>query len=190
MFWRARSPGVITTTLQVQKVHPSISPRATSPQTWQRFLLDLFTLAASSRQDHKLAVRGLARYGLHTTATWDQFWNIIKKVWNYSDWVFLVSPWLIESRSYKKIKAGTSHILHHTSHITYCIGICMSYKIVVIKTIVPFNNLFKLILKKVEKSFFYENFLIFNISKCQKKQVLNITHHVSHITHHILHRNL
>ena len=35
---------------------------------------------------------GLARYRVHTTATWDQFWNIIEKVKNHSDGVFLVYP--------------------------------------------------------------------------------------------------
>ena len=38
------------------------------------------------------SIRGLARYRVHTTATWDQFWNIIKRVRNHSDGVFLVSP--------------------------------------------------------------------------------------------------
>ena len=79
----------------------------------------------------------LARYCVHTTATWDQFWNIIKKVRNHSDGVFLVFPWLIESGSYKKIKSGTSHITNHTSHITYYIGICLFYKILVINTHSP-----------------------------------------------------
>jgi hypothetical protein len=39
-----------------------------------------------------MALGGLARYCVHTTATWDQFWNIIKKVRNHLDGVFLVSP--------------------------------------------------------------------------------------------------
>ena len=118
-------------------------------------------------------VRGLARYRVHTTATWDQFCNIIKKVRNHSDGMFLVFPWLIESRSYKKIKSGTSHILHHRSQITYCIGICKFYKIVVIKIIVPFNNLFKLILKKVVKYFSME---IFNINVYVKSKISQINH--------------
>ena len=101
-------------------------------------------------------VRGLARYCVHTTATWDQFWNIIKKVRNHSDGVFLVFPWLIESRSYKNIKSGTSHITHHTSHITYYIGICKFYKIFVINTVVTFNNSSKLILKTFDGYFLME----------------------------------
>ena len=44
----------------------------------------------------------LARYSVHTTATWDRFWNITQNVLNYQDGVFLVYPLLIESRSYKK----------------------------------------------------------------------------------------
>ena len=65
------------------------------------------------------SLRGLARYSVHTNATWDQFWNITQKVWNYPDGVLLVSPWLIESRSYKKssMEHHTSCITHHTSHI-------------------------------------------------------------------------
>ena len=98
-------------------------------------------------------VGGLARYRVHTTATWDQFWNIIKMVRNHSDGVSLVSPWLIEYRSYKKIKSGTSHIAHHTSHITYYIGICKFYKILVINTVVTFKNSSKLILKTFDKYF-------------------------------------
>ena len=99
---------------------------------------------------------GLARYHVHTTATRDQFWNIIKKVKNHSDGVSLVSPWLIEYRSYKKIKSGTSHIVHHTSHITYYIGICKFYKILVINTVVTFNNSSKLFLKTFDKYFLME----------------------------------
>ena len=38
------------------------------------------------------SIGGLARYCVHTTATWDQFRNIIKKVRNHSDGVSLVSP--------------------------------------------------------------------------------------------------
>ena len=94
---------------------------------------------------------GLARYRVHTTATWDKFWNIIKKVRNHSDGVFLVSSWPIESRSCKKIKSGTSHITHHTSHITYYIGICKFYKILVINTVVTFNNSSQLILTTFDK---------------------------------------
>ena len=97
----------------------------------------------------QMSLGGLARYRVHTTATWDQFWNIIKKVRNYSDGVSLVSPWLIEYRSYKKIKSGTSHI-------TYYIGISKFYKIVMIKTVVTFNNSSKLILKTFDKYFLME----------------------------------
>ena len=97
----------------------------------------------------KKVLWGLARYSVHMTATWDKFWNIIKKVWNYWDLVFLVSPWLIESRSYKKNKSGTSHI---TSYI----GICKFYKILVINTMVTFNNSSKLILKTFYKYFLME----------------------------------
>ena len=111
----------------------------------------------SGRRRPKLkSIRGLARYRVHTTATWDQFCNIIKKVRNHSDGVFLVFPWLIESRPYKKIQSGTSHITHHTSHITYYIGICKFYKILVIKTMVTFNNSSKLILKTFDKYFLME----------------------------------
>ena len=74
------------------------------------------------------------RYCVHTTATWDQFCNIIKKVRNHSDGVFLVIPWLIDSRSYKKNQIW--NITRHTSHITYYIGICKFYKILVINTVV------------------------------------------------------
>ena len=104
----------------------------------------------------KIVIRGLASYCVHTTATWDKFWNIIKKVRNHSDGAFLVSPGLIESRSYKKIKSGTSHIAHHTSHITYYIGICKFYKILLINTVVTFKNSSKLILMTVDKYFLME----------------------------------
>ena len=40
----------------------------------------------------------------------------------------------------QKIKSGTSRITPHTSHITYYIGICKFYKILVINTVVNFNN--------------------------------------------------
>ena len=96
---------------------------------------------------------GLARYHVHTTATRDQFWNIIEKVKNHSDGVSLVSPWLIEYRSYKKIMSGTSHIAHHTSHITYYIGFCKFYKILVINTAVTFKSSSKLILKTFDEYF-------------------------------------
>jgi hypothetical protein len=99
---------------------------------------------------------GLARDRVHTTATWNQFWNIIKNVRNHLDGVFLVFPWLIESRSYKNIKSGTSHITHHTSHITYYIGICKFYIIFVINTVVTFNNSSKLILKTFDGYFLME----------------------------------
>ena len=67
-----------------------------------------------------LAVWGLARYRVHTTATWDQFCNIIKNIRNHSDGMFLFFPWLIESRSYRKssLEHHTSRMTHHTSHIT------------------------------------------------------------------------
>ena len=45
---------------------------------------------------------GLARYSVHTTATWNELLNITQKVRNNPDGIFLVSPLLIESRSYKK----------------------------------------------------------------------------------------
>ena len=64
-----------------------------------------------------LAIRGLARYSVHTTATWDQFSNIIKKVGSHSDGMFLVFPWLIESRSYKKNQVW--NITHYASHTTH-----------------------------------------------------------------------
>jgi hypothetical protein len=68
----------------------------------------------------------------------------------------LVSPWLIEYRSYKKIKSGTSHILHHTSHITYYVWICKFYKILVINTVVTLKNSSKLILETFDKYFLME----------------------------------
>ncbi len=40
----------------------------------------------------------------------------------------------------QKIKSVTSHITHHTSHITYYIGICKFYKLLLINTVVNFNN--------------------------------------------------
>ena len=55
-----------------------------------------------------------------------------------------------------KIKSGTSPITHHTSHITYYIGIFKFYKILVIKPVVTFNNSSKLILKKFDKYFLME----------------------------------
>ena len=36
-------------------------------------------------------LRGLARYSVYTTATWDHFWNITQKIWNNEDGVLLVS---------------------------------------------------------------------------------------------------
>ena len=86
---------------------------------------------------------GLARYSIHMTATWQQFWNITEQVWNYANGVFLVSPLLIESRSYKN-QVSNKHILHHISHITYCIWICKFYKIVVIKLLCPSTIYLKL----------------------------------------------
>ena len=99
------------------------------------------------------ALRGLARYHVHTTVTLDPFWNIIKKVRNHSDGISLFSSWLIEYRSYKKIKSGTSHIAHHTSHITYYIWICKFYKILVINTVVTSKNSSKLTLKTFDEYF-------------------------------------
>ena len=55
-----------------------------------------------------------------------------------------------------KIKSGTSHIAHHTSHITYYIGICKFYKILVINTVVTFKNSSKLILKTFDEYFLME----------------------------------
>ena len=63
-----------------------------------------------------LSLRGLARHCEHTTANWDQFGNIPQKVQNYPDGVFLVSPWPIKSRFYKK--NWVWNITHHASHIT------------------------------------------------------------------------
>ena len=51
----------------------------------------------------------------------------------------------------QKIQSETSHIMHHTSHITYYIGVCKFYKILVIRPVVPFNNSSKQILKKFGK---------------------------------------
>ena len=56
----------------------------------------------------------------------------------------------------KKIKSGTSHITHHTSYITYFIGICKFYKILVINTVVTFNKSSKLILKTFDEYFLME----------------------------------
>ena len=56
----------------------------------------------------------------------------------------------------QKIKFGTSRITPHTSHITYYIGICKFYKILVINTVVTFNNSSKLILKTFDKYFLME----------------------------------
>ena len=64
---------------------------------------------------------GLARFCVHTAATWEKLLNITQKVWNYSDWLFLVYPWLMKSRSYKKKSSPehhTSRITYHTSHVT------------------------------------------------------------------------
>ena len=119
-----------------------------------RIFLDSFELGIENKKN---SLGGLARYCVHTTATWDQFCNIIEKVRNHSDGMFLVFPWLIESRYYKKIKSGTSHITHHTSHITYYIGICKFYKILVINTGVTFNNSSKLFLKTFDKYFLMES---------------------------------
>ena len=47
------------------------------------------------------------------------FFNITQKAQNYPDGVFLVSPWLIESRSYKKVLYGISHIMHHKTHSSF-----------------------------------------------------------------------
>ena len=121
-----------------------------------RFFMCQTYLLGCKKSPKQICVWGLARYRVHTTATWDQFCNIIKKVRNHSDGMFLVFPWLIESRSYKKIKSGTSHITHHTSHITYYIGICKFYKILVINTVVTFNNSSKLILKTFDGYFLME----------------------------------
>ena len=33
--------------------------------------------------NNQINVRGLARYGVRTTANWGTFWNVIKKFWNY-----------------------------------------------------------------------------------------------------------
>ena len=63
------------------------------------------------------SVGGLARYCVHMTATGDQFCNVIIQVRNHSDGMFLVFPWLIESRSYKKNQVW--NITHHASHITH-----------------------------------------------------------------------
>ena len=60
---------------------------------------------------------------VHMIATCGRFWSITQKAWNFPDGVLLVSPWVTESRSYKKNKLGTSHITHHTSHRTHCIWI-------------------------------------------------------------------
>ena len=83
-------------------------------------------------------------------------YNCQGQVRNHSEGMFLVFPWLIESRSYKKIKSGTSHITHHTSHITYYIGISKFYKILVINPVVTFNNSSKLTLKTFDEYFLME----------------------------------
>ena len=54
---------------------------------------------------------------VHTTATWDQFWNIIKKFWKYWDGVFLISLWLIESKN--QVLNITHHISPNTHHILH-----------------------------------------------------------------------
>ena len=64
-----------------------------------------------------------------------------------------VSPWLVESRSYKmsNLEHHTSRITHHTSHITNWIWICQFYKILVITIVGSFNNSLQLIWKKLTK---------------------------------------
>ena len=54
------------------------------------------------------------------------------------------------------------NITYHTSHITYYIGIYKFYKILVINTVVTYNNSLKLILKNFDKYFFYVNHHIDN----------------------------
>ena len=46
--------------------------------------------------------------------------------------------------------------MHHTSHISYYIGICKFYKILVINTGVTLNNSSKLILKTFDGYFLME----------------------------------
>ena len=53
-------------------------------------------------------------------------------------------------------KNQVRNITHHASHITYYIGICKLYKILVINTVVTFNNSSKLILKTFDKYFLME----------------------------------
>ena len=62
----------------------------------------------------------------------------------------------------QKINSGKSRITPHTSHITYYIGICKFYKILVINTVLTFNNSSKLILKNFDKYFFVGNHHIDN----------------------------
>ena len=62
---------------------------------WQHMLLCKISLVVYSKKlivNLGIPLRGLARYCVHTTATWDQFWNIIKQFRNHSDGVSLVSP--------------------------------------------------------------------------------------------------
>mgnify|MGYP007004896390 FL=1 len=88
------------------------------------------------------------------TATWLCFWKTTTKPLNSSNNKFLNSRWLIETTSYKKIKSGSSHVTHHTSHITNCMWNCKFYKIFRIIVVVHFGKSFKLNLNKFMKYFF------------------------------------
>ena len=76
----------------------------------------------------------------------------------------------------QKVKSGTSHIMHHTSDITYCIWIGKFYKILVIKIVVPFNSSFKLILKKFVNYFFYYYYRIDNKTMHVKSKISQTNH--------------
>ena len=87
------------------------------------------------------------------TATWLCFWKTTTKPLNSSNNKFLNSRWLIETTSYKKIKSGSLHVTHHTSHITNCMWNCKFYKIFRIIVVVHFGKSFKLNLNKFMKYF-------------------------------------
>ena len=90
-------------------------------------------------------------------------------------WGICCLPLTHRVKMLQKNKSWTSHIMHYTSQITYCIWISKFYKILVIKRVGPLNSI-KLIPKKFVKYFFDKNYWIDNTNVYVKSNIFQTNH--------------
>ena len=77
-------------------------------------------------------------------------------------WYFRSPP---DSESQNTKKYQVLNITLHTSHIKYCIRIGLFKKIIIVKIVIPFNNLLKLILNNFAKCVFFMKIITLTLKR-------------------------